>query len=202
MNLRLEVAKQLNFIVSSCRLYDEGRHEEAVRIALAARVLFHETPNSQSLIHGCFKITDIKLRSTTMLNMPVSSQSHSLGFLGLELSTGNFRPMLDTTKRNVPTPFVEWWEEPVLKLNNKEGEMVTRKQIILFAANRDGGAHVEENKPIWYECLTVGLGIRAIVKTRTGQKLGVIFQNANLAALRQIGHELLISEELTVLAQR
>ena len=158
MNLRLEIAKQLNFIISSCRLYDDGLHEEAVRIALTARVLFHETTNSRSLIRSHFQKRDIKLRSTTMLNMPVSSQSQGLGFLGLELSTGNFRPMLDTTKRNTPLPFADWWEEPVLKLN-KEGETVTRKQIILLAAEKDGGAHIDINKPSWYERLASGLGI-------------------------------------------
>jgi hypothetical protein len=38
-------------------------------------------------------------------------------------------------------------------------------------------------------------------ETADGRRLGIIFQNANLAGLRQIGHELLTSEELTALAK-
>jgi len=200
MNLKQEIAKQLNFIVSSCRLYDEGRSEEAIRIALAARVLFHETKQSHSLVRGHLGKQSIQLRSTTMLIM--SAAPHFLGFLGIDASTGEFRAVLDETKRSVLLPLAAWWEvEPILMLSKSTGETVTRKQIILAAANKDGGAHVDPAKPTEYERLEAGMGITAMVKTKDGKRLGVIFRNANLAALRQIGHELLTSEELAALAR-
>jgi hypothetical protein len=108
--------------------------------------------------------------------------------------------MLATSTRNESIPFSSWWEEPVLKLN-KEGETVSRRQIILTAADKDGAAHIDAIKPVWYNTLEAGLRLRAIVETADGRRLGIIFQNANLAALRQIGHELLTSEELTALAK-
>jgi hypothetical protein len=200
MNLNSEIAKQLNFIVSSCRLYDEGRREEAIRIALAARVLFHETPKSRSLVRGHLGKQNILLRSTTMLAM--SPAPLGLGFLGLDVSNGDFKPVLGETSRSILVPLVEWWEvEPILMLSQSTGETVTRKQIVLAAANKDGGAHVDATKPTEYQRLESGMGIRVVVRTKAGQKLGVIFRNANLATLRQLGYELLASEELTALAR-
>jgi len=46
-------------------------------------------------------------------------------------------------------------------------------------------------KPVWYNTLEAALRLRAMVETADGRRLGIIFQNANLAALCQIGHELL-----------
>jgi hypothetical protein len=176
MNSKHEVAKQLDFIISSCRLYDEGRHQETIRIALVARVLFHQTARQQSLIRSHCGKPDIKLRSTTMLKMPTPIQPHPLGFLSLELNTGNFKPMLDTGQRNEPMPFDDWWKEPVLNLMFAPvGETITREQIILLAAERDGGAHVDKNKPIWYERLTAGLEFSAILRTASGKKTRFFF---------------------------
>jgi len=203
MNLRREVAKQLNFIVSSCEQYDKGHHEDAIRIATATRVLFNETKSQRSLIRSHCNRGDIKLRSTTMLNRPDGHEYPDLGFLDLELFTGNFRPMLAKTKRNEPLPFDEWWKEPVLKLEaSAGGENVTREQIVLLAADKDGGAHVDNIKPVWYERLSCGLEYSAEFHMASGRKIIVNFKNANLAALRQIGYELLASEELTCLAQK
>ncbi len=126
-----------------------------------------------------------------MISMPTIHESYTLGFLGLETHTGEFKPILDNTKRNASLPLDEWWEmEPVLKLLNDKDETVTRKEIIL-AANEDERLPISEEIQAKYARLKAGLGIKTMVRTAAGQDLGIIFQNAHLAALRQIGHELL-----------
>jgi hypothetical protein len=198
VNLRHEIAKQLDLILSSCRLYDAGKRQEAIRIANAAHAILHGSPNSRALIREYFGDHDIKLRTTTMICVP--PVPHFFGFLGLEINTGEFRPMLDDTGRNAFLPFNEWWVEPVLKLSNENNETVTRKEIIL-AANKDGGVPISTDIQAKYARLEAGLGIKSMVRTVAGQDLEIIFRNANLAALRQIGHELLRSEELMALAR-
>ena len=52
-----------------------------------------------------------------------------------------------------------WWEEPVIKLH--EHGNLTRKQIVLAAANTDGGAHVDKKLTAYYKRLASegGLGV-------------------------------------------
>jgi len=204
MNLGLEIAKQLNFIISSCRLYDAGRMEEALRIAVAARVLFHNTHQSKAIIGGHFPANGMKLVSTTMFKpgFPVKD-SHFLGFIGMYPSFGCFKAVLNDGNRKESIDWQQWWSvEPIMALN-KAQESVTRKQLVLACANKDGGAHVDAVKPGEYERLEDGLGIE-IVGTFWGktEPQRVKLRYANLAALRQIGYEILSSEGLTRLAAK
>lgn len=193
-----QLKRQLNFITTSCRAYDAGHKAEAVRIALAARVLFHDTRNSRSLLVGHLGVNNIKLRSTAVeLDGP---KAHAVGFLALEADTGSFRPYYNDSSRDEQIYLSTWWGiEPVLKLS-RTGEHVTRRDLILAAANKDGGAHVDTERSKEYDRLEAGLGFQLEVGNRSGERWIVTFRFANLAALRQIGHEILTSAELTGLA--
>jgi hypothetical protein len=200
MDFKNELRKQLNFIITSCRAYDEGLREEGIRIAMVARVLFHQTRQSNALVLTHLNASRLKLRSTC--DDLAKSEPHFLGFIGLEPSTGQFRPYLDQVVRDQAIDFDIWWQhEPIMKLLNHPDETITRRQLILAAANRDGGAHVDPTKPSEYERLASGIGLRADVKFATGLRKVVELQYANLAALRQIGHEILTSPELVALTQ-
>ena len=112
INIGLEVGKQLDFIFSSCQLYDKGRFEEALRIAVAARVLFHNTKISKGIIGGHFDAKGLRLLSTTMFNPsgPIKD-SNFLGFIGAYPSIGGFKPMLNDGKRKEEIPWKDWWEK-------------------------------------------------------------------------------------------
>lgn len=43
MDFRRQLTRQFEFLTHSCDLYDQGFHDEAIRIATIARVLFHHT---------------------------------------------------------------------------------------------------------------------------------------------------------------
>jgi hypothetical protein len=193
-----QLRRQLNFIITSCRAYDAGQRAEAVRIALAARVLFHDTPRSTSLIVGHLKFDTIKLRSTAV---PLTgSNASAIGFIGLEPDACGFRPLRDDGSRSEQIDLTTWWSvEPILKLR-KTNEFVTRRALVLAAANKDGGAHVDANRSKEYDRLEAGLGFQAEVGYPDGQPDIITFRYANFAGLRQIGHEILTSEELLKLA--
>jgi hypothetical protein len=94
-----------------------------------------------------------------------------------------------------------WWrKEPIMKLLTNQ-EMVSRRQLILAAANYDGGAHVDPKKPSDYAWLENGMKIEVDVSFSSGERKRVALRYANLAALRQIGHEILTSSELIALAE-
>jgi hypothetical protein len=204
VDIGLELRKQLNFIISSCKLYDEGRYEEALRIAVAARVLFHNTKSSKAIIGGHYEAKGLKLLSTTMFKpgLPVKN-THFMGFIGLYPSIGGFKPILNDGERKEKIPWRDWWSvEPIMALN-KTQEHLTRRQLILACANKDGGAHVDEIKPEEYDRLDDGLGIEVVVRFQgKSTKERIKLRHANLAALRQIGHEILLSEELRNIAEK
>jgi hypothetical protein len=201
VDIRQEIAKQLDFIISSCDLYDQGRYFEAMRIAVAARVLFHNTQVSKGIIGGHHRADDLKLLSTTMFKPGCIKDSHFLGFIGLLPSISGFQACLDDSSRRDNIPWQRWWsDEPIMSLLRGQ-ESITRKQLVLACANKDGGAHVDELKPEEYERLDDGLSIEVVVRF-SGKQYDekVKLRNANLAALRQIGYEILSSEELTRIA--
>ena len=64
-NVKEQLRRQLGFIQTSCNSYDDGAHDEAVRIAVALRVLFHQNPpKSHSLINQLSLRASVKILST------------------------------------------------------------------------------------------------------------------------------------------
>ncbi len=189
----------MNFIITSCNAYDLGLRAEAIRVAVAARVLFHDARSSRSLIRRHLGREDLRLRSTAV---PTSGHgAHFPGFIGLEPDHCSFRPFLDDSPRDEQVDLDTWWSgEPILKLSTSE-EFVTRRRLVLAASNRDGGAHVDTRRTADYERLEAGLGIQMDVGRTDGTRSLITLRFANLAALRQIGHEILTSKDLIEIAE-
>jgi hypothetical protein len=193
-----QVRRQMNFITTSCNSYDEGLRAEAIRIATAARVLFHDTNRSRSLIRFHLQLPNLRLRSTAV--PVVGPNAHFPGFIGMGPGNG-FTPYGDDSPRDEQVDLGTWWsKEPILKLSKSE-ELVTRKELVLAAANTDGGAHVDTRRAAEYERLEAGLNIQLDVGYKDGSRGRLTLRFANLAALRQIGHEILTSKELIAIAE-
>ena len=78
-------------------------------------------------------------------------------------------------------------------------QRITRKDIVLAAANKDGGAHVDANLTDEYKALTKDGAVGCFVYETLGNRLEAPIRDAHLVSLRQIGCELLHSPELTKL---
>lgn len=50
VDLKQQLQRQLSFLESSSLAYDNGAYEEALRMAVSLRVLFHDTNRSISLL--------------------------------------------------------------------------------------------------------------------------------------------------------
>ena len=118
----------------------------------------------------------------------------SLGFMELDLGTGLFRPVLDDTQRDTLLPVATWLAESVTQLN-PEGRPVSRAAIILGASAGVRDANADPELYTDYDSLK-RLSVTAVVQNGDGSKVRVEFQNADFAALRQIGHELMTSAGL------
>ena len=62
-HFQIQLGRQLGFIERSCRDFDAGHKDEAIRIATSLRVLFHDTNNATSLLTH-LKAKQIKLLAT------------------------------------------------------------------------------------------------------------------------------------------
>jgi hypothetical protein len=185
---REELRKQLGFIETSCAAFDSGNRDEAIRVAASIRVLIQESPASL-LTHLGAK--NINLLSTVVIP---ENQDRVFAFDGITLFTGaGPRPKLDQARDRTPMPVADWWEQVVFIAG--QGKFVRRRDLVLTAANKDGGAHVDAKLPASYEGVIkfwtrIGVG-------ETDQHLGT-----HLLALRQLGYEILNSPELIALISK
>jgi len=184
--LEIHLKEQISFLEASANSFDTGAEEEAKRLAVAIRILVHDTTSSHSLLGQMRK--KIEFFDTAKDLDPNNMLAH--GGL-ITILTGPYQsryiPMLDNfpPKSVKLIDFESWWNKPVFV--DKQGQKLTRKDLILTAANQDGGAHVDPSLDKTYANLSRnGLGL--IVNHGTGEK---IMDKPERVAIRQIAHEVL-----------
>ncbi|MTV41896.1 hypothetical protein [Duganella radicis] len=150
-----QLRRQLQFLQTSSNAFDSGQHEEAVRLATTLRVLFHDTNSSTSLLKH-LNVLDIPI-ATTVPSRPdtLAGRLHTMfGLTATMDAQGDGDPVVSIKL----TPYgkaglvhnrflsaAEWWNEPIYIL--PDGGAFTRADIVKYAANKDGGAHVDKNLP-------------------------------------------------------
>lgn len=199
-DFKVKLAQQHEFMQNSCLAYDTGSKAEAIRIATIIRVLFHDTGRSTSLLShlGASGITVL----STVPDRPAGATEYFFG-----MGSGKLRddgsveliPNLDTGPPGRMMATADWWHQMVFAL--RTGETLTRSDIILAAANQDGGAHVDkEVDPAYSALATNGAG---------GTRYRVVgghleldnSRNLHWVSLRQMAYELLESRGLWELSK-
>jgi hypothetical protein len=201
-----KLRSQVGFLERSSALFDAGHKDEGERLALATRVLLHDTPASHSLLgqlglKSALRYTDTSIhaeRETKDVGGGVYAQTVTLhaGLVMLQSQPGaggvapwTYAPVLTPTNSdriNPPVPFDAWWQSSFL--TDTSGKPVTRRSVTLAVANKDGGAHVAKAIPEAFRRLSSG----ASMPFRTGspdkwaEMPGVV-----MATMRQVAHELL-----------
>jgi hypothetical protein len=203
-DFRKHLERQIGFLRRSCESYDLGHTDEGVRIATITRVLIHDTKNCTSLLKHLGGM-NIKLASTVSVSdIPPSRIAMHMGMGRLTLTTGpaatggTWKPSIssDSIKTQLLVP--EWWNQIAYILGKAR---CSRKDLVLTAADKDGGAHVDAKLTADYETLMTS-GERGFFHYPTVGETGSFqpIMDAHLVYLRQIGHELLISPDLLALA--
>jgi hypothetical protein len=192
--LTKKLLEQLRFIQRSCEAFDKGFEDEAIRIATSLRIILHNTNASTSLIahlgfgrkkmlsssrgHG-----DWKDYLTQQIDLSAPQPVRMLPLLGDKFSELSIE---------------DWWRhEPVFIHHTKT---YSRRSIVLSAANKDGGAHVDGVLERYYEYLCSGehaIGITGNLEYNGEppfpQGITIYPNNAHLALIRQFAHETLVS---------
>lgn len=188
--------EQIQFLQSSADAFDRGFEGEAKRLAVTARVLLHDSKRSHSLLNqlGC---KSIEFWDTALPNEPGNGSSHGgLVFIAYTDHDTKWIPMLDDVPYIRKLSFDEWWNTPVFI--DKYRKILSRRDLILIAANQDGGAHVDPALNETYARLQNENTMGAVITDSAGiRPMG----GPVLAAIRQIAHELLKSVKSDYSAQ-
>lgn len=187
--------QQLGYIERSANQFDKGHRDEAARIAVTIRVLLHDTPSSTSLLTLMGAKNNITLASKTSDDSHIFQKYPDIkGFQKtslISISLKGCAPDLSPASRftDVPT----WWEECIIAqppyLN------VSRRNVVLWVANKDGGAHVDSTVPALYQWLKDDGTLGAI---ELGGNLEEITDGPN-TLLRTMASEILESPDISAL---
>jgi hypothetical protein len=109
----------------------------------------------------------------------------------------HFIPKLDTARTKRYVSVARWWGREVVYLDTAANLTFSRKSLVLAAVNKDGGAHVDSVYPPDYNLIRAGVGwSMTITPAGSPDAITITFQDAHLAALRQMGYEILNSPDI------
>ena len=202
-DFKQQLRRQLGFLERSARDFDLGHRDEAIRIATVLRVIFHDTGASTSLLKQLNALT-VLIRSKAPDRAAqnanfggrriVGEFSWSLASITASPSGGSFEPALNISNKDRLISAQDWWPEVFAHL---DGVDYTRRAVVLWAANKDGGAHVDSTLPADYERLKEA---GAVGSLEFGQGVKVEIEDAHFVFLRTMAFEVLNSPDLVALA--
>jgi hypothetical protein len=186
-DLEQHLADQLKFLEQSADAFDKGFAAEYRRMALAIRVLVHDTRNSHALLDQLGRLT-INFVDTADPLEP----GELLTYSGLTMivhggENGGFAAPLDKADSRRTRHFEEWWAQPVMK--DGQGRLLARKDLVLTAADQDGGGHVDPALDETYADISQRNSLGWVTRAPDGSWKEL--PGAERAAIRQIAHETL-----------
>lgn len=184
-----QLRRQLTFIERSAAAYDEGIHEEALRIAVNLRVIFHDTKRSVSILKHLGAKGSVSVLSSLRPGHTINPKTgiHTGVFL-IGLTPEGLKPPLASAERREFLSAKKWWDECVYCWEMP----LTRRDMVLAAANQDGGAHVDANPDGKTRSLVKSMGS---VKAHA-EAAEIPLNNQHFHFLRQFAFEVLNSPDL------
>jgi hypothetical protein len=190
-DVKARLREQIEFLRRSAEAFDAGKTAEAVRIGSALRVIFHTTRNSSSLLSH-LNATGIRIRSKAPPDNPSLLYGWGLATVRMSAVTADFQPIIEPKDTDAMVEASVWWEEKFACMN---GVNYTRRSVVLWTVDKDGGAHVDKNVPPDFVQLKAD-GFVTFFNSQGTEKQ----KDAHYAFLRTMACEVLHSEELLTLA--
>ncbi|CAI8805975.1 Imm63 domain-containing protein [Pseudomonas sp. IT-P100] len=192
--LAQHLKRQIIFLRNSVAAYDQGSHEEALRIAVVIRVLFYDTRSCTSLLKHMGRKDTLQLVTTAKDLPPNFPRPLEFGEL---LSGMVFGETIHYAPISAGSPTLacpDWWSQPVLI---RDDAPYTRGDVVRAAAHKDGGAHVDE-PDVHLKALREGFWMKEWRDAR-GLKVRESIGDTHFRMLRRFADELLHSPNLLAL---
>jgi uncharacterized protein YchJ len=199
------LAEQVRFLQNSATAFDSDHEDEAKRLATTLRVLLHDTATSHSVLEQLGVKTKMAYADTAQpINSASLAETPGLVIFKVSPEGGRYVPALERlapSRVKIPIAFEPWWNNTVSKFSDLT---LSRRDYVLVAANKEGGAHVDQKLDKRYEALR---NSEMAVYYETDAEDNIIREepfegNLFLAAVRQIAYEVIrtIEEQLNLQA--
>jgi hypothetical protein len=118
MHFKSQLQRQLKFLTASASAFDNGFHDEAIRIATVARVLIHQIKSSTSLLKQ-LNATTINLISTCEGATDRTLMYIGMGMMQIGGDGGpKYFPALNDAAIKSIVPVSKWWDQVVFVQGN------------------------------------------------------------------------------------
>jgi len=167
--------------------YDKGNYFLFKDIAVRLRVLFHHTNSSHALLKQ-LKLDHIEMYDSAYL---IHDEATTACKGPIHINFDNTKPMRfhpNLLMGLFKNPYEFWWNEGAI-IVNVQRQCFTRKEIVLFVTNKDGGAHIDAVLPGDYYDLSKGEAA-GWSYTQNSIKHNL---NPIPALIRQIAHEIILT---------
>lgn len=188
--LKRELVEQLQLLRHSCQAFDGGLEAVAKHISLSLRVLLHHHGQSRALLDQLGLRDGRYLTSAPSLSPTNLLSECNLVLMRVGPTGARYLPLVAAGGPPFPLqpiPFVDWWNNPVLKDNR--GRTLCRRELVLNVADTDGGAHVDPELEEAYMAISRENSLGWVFST--GGEDCELEGRPELACMRQIAHELL-----------
>jgi hypothetical protein len=190
-DLQMSLDRNLRLLISACTQYDEGFLDAGMYIAVTLRVLLHHNPmfKSKSLLEQLGMRSGIRFYTTAGAYNPRNLASTcNLVSMMIGPHDAYYAPLLSNgslTPKKVS--FVDWWGNVVLV--DGERRKMSRRDLVSHVANTEA-AHADDTLDEAYMDLTRNnsMGWRF-----QNGKIDIPLPGPQLACMRQIAHEVLIT---------
>jgi hypothetical protein len=183
--------EQVNFLVTAAAAYDNGNRSAIKMATPALRTLFYKQSFGPILIDQISTIDKSKFIST------VEYSSNSIIYMGPVTPTSLQNPLSNeevyvylpncydsAMKASHVITFDQWWNGNIFINQN---DFFTRRDLIRLIANQDGGSHVDNRLEAKYSKM-----VHNAMSFIAGPA-NKPFEELNLALIRQIVHETMLS---------
>lgn len=206
--LEQRLRSQLRFLECSAAAFDDGQEDEAVRMAAAARIICSDAGGTSLLVRS--RLHKIDFLSTAddvvadkdlggITRTRVAMFGSTLTTVRLENDRTRFEaPLDDPNVTETWMRFSQWWRQPVLTgdpvrlMNPAARKPATRRDLVTWLANTDGGAHVDGGLDPEYDDLLRNPPPIQFNVGGNDQPLGSPIPSS----MRQVAYEILRSLEL------
>jgi len=182
--------EQIDFLRTSALAYDQGKESEARRLSTVLRILFINSKESNGLFEELNLGKYLKMLNTAS-GIDPRNVAPTLGLAAMQMSESGGRyiaPLNDRAPTNGPQllRLDKWLTQAIGK---KGANKWSRKDLILWVANTDGGAHVDPKLNQLHLKLSRENGI-GFQYSLDGSTTPINFEgNYVLACIRQIAFE-------------
>jgi len=185
-----ELNEQLALLIHACHSFDSGLQPIGKHIALSLRTLLHHKGQSQALLEQLGFRAKRYLDTAGKINPNNLATDCNLCVMQMGEGNSQYLPRCavggSSLWPNQWLPFDKWWNSNVIKDN--KGRFFNRRDLILYVADTDGGAHVDSDLDEEYMDLSRNNSLGWIIHEGNVEKP---FPSPIMACIRQIAHELL-----------